>query len=127
MTAPASPAIAAAEEQRRSAVRVIAKSLQTASAQLGAPTSIASVRAAERAIDQAERSLGLLATDPWEPALEPLRQAREILSSHLLAAAACAGAEVKPLVTARVLRRGAESAQRVLSSRDSSAGVDPRG
>jgi hypothetical protein len=55
--------------------------------------------------------------DPWEPSAEPLRQARAILSSHLLAASACEGADVASPVTARVLRRGADSARRVLARR----------
>jgi hypothetical protein len=127
MTAPASHSVEAVEERRRFTVRFVETSLRRASMHLRGDASIADVHAAERAIDEAERSLGLLTIDPWEPALSPLREAREILSSHLLAAAACTGADVAPAITARVLREGADSARRALTTRGSTAEVDSHG
>lgn len=81
---------------------------------LAAEPSSVDVRAAHATIDLAERTLGELVQDPWEPSAGSVRRARDILSSHLLAASACEGAEVAPSVTARVLRRGADAAWLVL-------------
>jgi hypothetical protein len=123
VTAPVS-APAAADPRISSTVRRVETSLRDAVARLHPEVSPADVRAARHTIDEAERSLGSLARDPWDAASLPLRQAREILSSHLLAAAACEGADVAPPVTARVLRRGADSARRVLASRAASMGAE---
>jgi hypothetical protein len=115
MTAPA--VASATTDGRETAVRRLEGRLRNAAERLGGAVSATDVRIAHEAIDNAERALGDLVLDPWEPSLMTLRQAREILSIHLLAAAACEGAEVAPPVTARVLRQGADSARRVLAHR----------
>ena len=97
-------------------VRVVDLSLRSVADRLRADVSVADVRAAGRTIDEAEQSLALLRSDPWDPSVLHVRQAREILSSHLLAAEACADAELAAPVAARVLRRGADSALRALSN-----------
>ena len=124
MTAPASTEADTAAGRHR-AVRRAETRLRDASLHLQAGVSSKDVRAARRAIDDAERALGSLVHDPWEPSAGPLREAREILSSHLLAAAACEGADVAPPVTARVLRKGAESARRALSRLDAALEAEP--
>ena len=95
---------------------VIAR-LREAAEHLRGDVSAVDVRTAHERMDDAERALGRLVHDPWAPSVLPLRRAREVLSSHLLAAAACERADVAPTVTARVLRRGAESARHVLAGR----------
>lgn len=112
---PCGSAIARPMDDRQAAtLRLLDGRLRDAAARLGSDASTIDMRAARRAIDDAERTLGDLVDDPWEPSLLPLRQAREILSSHLLAASACEGADVAPPVTARVLGKGANSARRLL-------------
>ena len=90
--------------------------LGRASEQLRIDTSPGAVRVWQQAIDDAERALATLVHDPWEPSVLPVREAREILGSHLRAAAACESADVAPTVTADVLRRGAESAGAALAA-----------
>jgi hypothetical protein len=124
VTAPSYTPVDAVDGLRASSVQFVEASLRDASARLEGDASVADVEAAERAIDEAERSLGLLAMDPWEPTQRPLREARELLSSSLLAAALCAGDDVAVPITARLLRRGADSARRVLSSPTSSTGLE---
>jgi hypothetical protein len=114
MTVPA-PAVAPTEVEHETAVRRVEVRLRDAAARLASDVSATDVRVAQEVLSDAEQALGDLVRDPWEPSAVPIRQAREILSSHLLAASACEGAAVAPLVTARVLRRGADSARRVLA------------
>ena len=126
MTAQVATGATLADEARSATVRRVRSRLRDASNRLHPNVSPAEVRAARRAIDDAERVLGSLVHDPWEPSVGPLREAREILSSHLLAAAACEGADVARPVTARVLRRGAESAQVALAKIEEHAGAAER-
>ena len=116
MTAPVS-AVASAATEEETTVRHVERRLRHAAERLGPEVSAVDVRIAQRMIGAAEETLATLVHDPWEPSAQPLRRAREILSSHLLAASACEGANVAPPVTARVLRRGADSARRVLARR----------
>ena len=115
MTAPVSAVVPTTSDERETTVRRVEGRLRDAAARLDADVSATDVRMAQEVIDDAERALGSLVLDPWEPSVLPLREAREILSSHLLAASACEVADVAPPVTARVLRRGADSARRVLA------------
>ena len=115
MTGSGSGMAPATDDRHDTTLRLLDRRLRDAAAHLDSNASAMDMRAARLAIDDAERALGDLVHDPWEPSLFPLQQARVILSSHLLAASACEGADVAPLVTARVLRRGADSARRVLA------------
>ena len=101
------------DEAHRSSLREVELNLRLALLRLGPEPAIGDLRAAEHMIDEAERLLGTLVLDPWERSVA--RQAREILSSHLLAAAACDDADAGNAVTAKVLRRGADSAERLLA------------
>jgi hypothetical protein len=114
MTVSGSATAPPTDDRQDATLRQLDLWLRDAAARLNSDVSATDVQAAQRAIDDAERTLGDLVLDPWEPSLLPLRQAREILSSHLLAASVCEGADVAPPVTARVLRRGANSARRLL-------------
>ena len=124
MTVPGSALASAVVEQQETTVRRVEGRLRDASARLGSDVSATDVRVAQEVIGDAEQALGNLELDPWEPSVVPLRQAREILSIHLLAASVCEGAEVAPPVTARVLRRGADSARRALARQGRGVGVD---
>ena len=123
MTLPVS-ALASTVDEQETTVRRVEGRLRAASARLGSDVSATDVRAAQQAIGDAEQALGHLVHDPWEPSVVPLRRAREILSSHLLAASVCEGADVAPPVTARVLRRGADSARQVLARHGRPLGSD---
>jgi len=120
MTVPAPVVAPESDELTDHTVQRVDTGLRDAAARLGAGPNItpADVQVAQLTIGAAERALGTLVHDPWEPSVVPIRHAREILSSHLLAAAACEGADVAAPVTARVLRRGAESARRVLAAHE---------
>lgn len=113
MTAPVSAALTT-DARCRQTVLLVQSRLRRASEALRVDASPAAVQASQQAMDDAERALGALVHDPWEPSVGPVREAREILSSHLLAATACESAAVAPTVTAGVLRRGADTAHRVL-------------
>ena len=115
MTAPVSAGLTADDRRERTVQHVRAR-LRRASEQLRLDASPSAVRMWQQAIDDAERALGTLVHDPWEPSVRPVREAREILGSHLLAAAACEAADVAPTVTAGVLRRGADSARHALAA-----------
>jgi len=115
MTAPASAELTA-DDLRQRTVQQVRSRLRRASEQLRLDASPGAVRVSQQTIDDAERTLGTLVNDPWEPSVRPVREAREILGSHLLAAAACEAAAVAPAVTADVLRRGADSAHHALAA-----------
>ena len=115
MTAPVSAELTA-DDRREQTVQQVRSRLRRASEQLRLDASPAAVRVSQQTIDDAERALGALVHDPWEPSVGPVREAREILGSHLLAAAACEAADVAPTVTARVLCKGAESARHALAA-----------
>ena len=117
MTAPVSAELAA-DQRRERTVRQVRSGLRRASEQLRLDASPGTVRVSQQTIDEAERALGALVHDPWEPSVGPVREAREILGSHLLAAAACESADVALTVTAGVLRRGADSARHALARLD---------
>ena len=117
MTAPVSAELSA-DERRERTVQQVRSRLRRASEQLRVDASPGAVRVSQQTIDDAERALGALVHDPWEPSVGPVREAREILGSHLLAAAACAAADVAPTVTAGVLRKGADSARYALARLD---------
>jgi hypothetical protein len=117
-------ALASTVDEQETTVRHVEGRLRDASARLGSAVSATDVRLAQEAIGDAEEALGHLVHDPWEPSVVPLRHAREILSSHLLAASVCEGAAVAPPVTARVLRRGADSARQVLAHQGRRLGSD---
>jgi hypothetical protein len=104
---------AALDDRLESALRQVEHRLHIASMRLGPNVSKTDLAAAQRTMHEAERTLGELVGDPWEPSA--VLQARSILSSHLLAADACEGADTGTNVTARVLRRGAESARRLIA------------
>jgi len=115
VTAPVSAELAAGERCERTVEQVRSR-LRRASEELRLDASPGTVRVSQQTIDAAERALGALVHDPWEPSVRPVREAREILGSHLLAAAACEAAAVAPTVTAGVLRKGADSARRALAA-----------
>jgi hypothetical protein len=110
------------DEQLESTLRQIERRLRTASLYLGPDLSKADIKAAQRTMHDAERTLGELEGDPWGPSV--VLQARSILSSHLLAADACEEADTGTNVTARVLRRGADSARRVIARHSFAEVVD---
>ena len=123
------PAVATAGGRDADAAVVlghIERALRDASSRLAQPVSAADVHAVEQMIEHAKSSLGQLSVDPWDAAVRPLREARDILGSHLLAAAAIAGADMAPPITADVLRRGVDAARLTLSLRQSTAGERPR-
>jgi len=115
VTAPVSAGVTA-DDRRQRTVQQVRSRLRRASEQLRLDASPGAVRVCQETIDAAERALGALVHDPWEPSVRPVREAREILGSHLLAAAACEAADVAPTVTAGVLRKGADSARRALAA-----------
>ena len=110
---PGSLAAANDEAQQLSTLREVEVHLRLALLRLGPDASARDLQTAEQTMDQAELLLGTLVHDPWERSVAG--QAREVLSSHLLAASACADADVGTAVTAKVLRRGADSARRLLA------------
>ena len=124
MTVPAytGTEMTSAESLEKTTVRLVETRLRDAAARLGAGVTTADVRDAQQAIGAAEQALGSLVHDPWEPSAKALSQARQILSSHLLAASACEGADVATPVTARVLRRGADSARLALADHEHKSG-----
>jgi len=111
---------ATTDEAHLSALREVELGLRLALLRLGPDPSAGDLRAAERTMNEAERLLGTLVDDPWERSDAQL--AREVLGSHLLAAAACDDADAGNAVTAKVLRRGADSAGRLLARRNYRAG-----
>ena len=115
MTAPVSTGLTAEDRLQRTVGQVRSR-LRHASEQLRLDPSRGGVRLWQQTIDDAERTLGALVHDPWEPSIQPVRHAREILGSHLLAATACAAADAAPTVTAGVLQKGADSAHRALAA-----------
>jgi hypothetical protein len=117
VTAPVAAGLTAEDHQQRT-VRQVRSRLRRAAEQLRLDPSPTAVRTWQQTIDDAERALGSLVHDPWEPSVRPVREAREILGSHLLAAAACEAAAVAPAVTAGVLCRGADSARQALARLD---------
>jgi hypothetical protein len=119
MTAPVSAVAGGLDRRAQAAVGHVVDDLGHVAARLNDDATAAEVRAARELIDDAGRALAGVVRDPWEPSALPLREAREILSSHLLAASACEAADVAPAVTARVLRRGALAARGVLVTRTS--------
>src|SRR4051812_13051543 len=110
------PALVPRPGTRLWALERVERDLHDVVVRLGSEVSAIDVRAAQATIDMAERTLRELVHDPWEPAAGSVRDARDILSSHLVAASACQGAEAAPSVTARVLRRGAEAARLTLAT-----------
>ena len=102
------------------AVRQVELRLRDALAHLGPNVSRTDVQVAQQTMGDAERTLRQLVDDPWERSV--VLRAQEILSSHLLAAEVCDGADTAPAVTAGVLRRGATTAQRLLTGHDYSPG-----
>ena len=127
MTASISAIEAGVVERQQPALRLLEVRLRNAAMLLDASASGHEVRAAHRALDDAERALSELVHDDWDQStVALLREARHILSSHLLAASACQGADVAPLVTARVLRRAAESTRRLVGRCATGAAIEGR-
>jgi hypothetical protein len=122
VTSRSSLTAATGDEAHLTSLREVEVHLRVALLRLGPEPSAGDLRAAEHTMDQAERILSTLVDDPWERSVA--RQAREILSSHLLAAAACDGADAGNAVTAKVLRRGADSAGKLLAGQNYRLGVE---